>query len=338
METQAYLALIKLLVTCFAVFFASVFALVVIRYRKKNPYAWTSSLFSIIILLLSTFATIYLDLLPNFYWELLFNWTLWCLIFLFIRSAIRFKRYGKEGEKTSALKSSGDSDDLDERNEKFRKLFHMSGFLLVLAYFGIVPLVVPVLDFFQEFPSTKEAINSITLFSLIAATFFVAAIDTQRILFGEEYGFRRMNFLLREKEIRSPGAQTYLILGATGGWVIGMLFEPANGPIAIQIPLVAVLISTFADGMAAIVGKAKGKHKVKRPFNQVKTVEGFFSGFITALGISLISLAWFPNGWILSIISALIFLLVDYVSLPIADNVLNPVAITLILELINRSL
>ena len=169
----------------------------------------------------------------------------------------------------------------------------------------------------------------------MAGTFFVAGIDTQRILFGEAYGFRRMNFLLREKEIRSPGAQTYLLLGAMGGWIIGMFFEPVNGTIAMQIPLVAVLISTFADGMAAIIGKAKGKHKVKRPFNQVKSVEGFMAGFVTSLGVSLPFLTWFPNGWILSLVASLVFLLVDYVSPPIADNVLNPVAITLILELIS---
>ncbi|MFX0102576.1 MAG: diacylglycerol/polyprenol kinase family protein [Candidatus Hodarchaeota archaeon] len=315
-------------------FFSLVLVLVIIRNRKMNPYAWTSSLFSLFFVIFSILTIIVVDLWPMFYEALLYNFTFLCLIILFIRSRRRYKKFKKEKDNSSILKDAGDSDDLSEKNEKLRKLFHLSGFLLVLAYYGVIPLVAPLLKFFHEFSDNYEASNKITLFTLMAATFFVLAIDAQRILFGEEYGFRRMNFLLREKEVRSPGAQTYLFVGATSGWVIAMLFEPVNGMIAIQIPLAAVVISTFADGMAAIVGKAKGKHKIKRPFNQVKSVEGCIAGFVTALGVSLPFLIWYPNGWLLSIIAALVCLLIDYLSPPIADNLLNPIIITVVLELL----
>jgi dolichol kinase len=159
-------------------------------------------------------------------------------------------------------------------------------------------------------------------------------LDTQRILFGEEYGMRRANIILREKEIGSPAAQTYLLASSVAAWIMGMEFRPANGEMAIVIPLVSIVMATFADGMAAIIGKAKGKHKVKRPFNQVKSVEGFIAGFVTALVVALVFFWQFEGGWIIAIITAAVFLIIDYVSLPIADNALNPIIVTLVAEVL----
>lgn len=145
---------------------------------------------------------------------------------------------------------------------------------------------------------------------------------------------RHLNAILREKEIGAPAAQTYLIVSAVAAWVVGMAFRVLNGEVAIIIPLASILMATFADGMAAIIGKAMGKHKIRRPFHQVKSVEGLAAGFVTATVIAFAFLLQFTGGWLLAIAMACIFLLVDYVSLPIADNAINPIVLTLVAELV----
>ncbi len=105
-----------------------------------------------------------------------------------------------------------------------------------------------------------------------------------------------------------------------------MAFKPMiAGNEAILIALAAILTSTLADGAAAIVGKAFGRHKVQRPYNQVKSVEGFVAGFVVAFLCAI-----FFTGWIIALVIALVFLLVDYWSPPVADNAINAVALTVV--------
>jgi hypothetical protein len=43
---------------------------------------------------------------------------------------------------------------------------------------------------------------------------------------------------------------------------------------------------------------------------------------------------WFKGGWLLALAGAGVFLLIDYASPPVADNVLNSIAIVIALEIV----
>ncbi|MBN2152217.1 MAG: hypothetical protein JW839_12270 [Candidatus Lokiarchaeota archaeon] len=315
--------------------FCVVLATAVVRRRRDNPHAWTSSLFTIP-LLLSMVPAVWFMLLPGAYAGFLFCWSIAWIAFFTARTASRYARNKKRGgdPMQSKLKAAGSADDLASRNEGLRKLFHLFGFLILLAYYVVIPAITPLVDVLHHFASPGDARDAITLFTIACGVVVSLYIDTQRILFGEEYGMRRMNLILREKEIGAPAAQTYLVASSLAAWIVGMAFRPANGDVATVIPLVSIVMATFADGMAAVVGKAKGRHKVERPFNQTKSVEGFVAGFLTALAVSMLFLLQFEGGWLIAIAASGIFLAIDYVSLPVADNALNPIVVTLVAELL----
>jgi dolichol kinase len=275
-------------------------------------------------------------ILPGAYAGFLFCWSVAWIAFYGVRTARRYARNKRSGgdPMRSKLKAAGTADDLASRSEGLRKLFHLSGFLIVLAFYVVMPAIAPRVDILNHFETLADARDTITLFTMCCGVVISMHLDTQRILFGEEYGMRHVNVILREKEIGSPAAQTYLIVSSVAAWIVGMAFRPVTGEMAVVIPLVSIVIATFADGMAAVIGKAKGKHKVKRPFNQVKSVEGFVAGFVTALVIALLFLLQFDGGWMVAIAMSVVFLLIDYVSLPIADNALNPIVLTLMAEML----
>ncbi len=327
--------LFQVFVIAQTLYFCVILAIVVTRRRRDNPHAWTSSLFTIPLMLAMIPAT-YFVILPGAYAGFLFCWSIVCIVIYTTRTAIRYSRNKKLGgdPMQSKLKAAGTSDDLASRNEGLRKLFHLSGFLIVLAYYVVMPAIAPLVDVLNHFATLADASAAITLFTLCCGVVVSMHLDTQRVLFGEEYGMRRANIILREKEIGSPAAQTFLLASSVAAWIVGMAFRPANGEMAMVIPLVSIVMATFADGMAAIIGKAKGKHKVKRPWNQTKSVEGFVAGFVTALAVALVFFWQFEGGWMIAIIAAAVFLSIDIVSLPIADNALNPIIVTLIAELL----
>jgi dolichol kinase/uncharacterized membrane protein YhaH (DUF805 family) len=326
----------KIFVIVQVVFFCIVLAIVVRRRRKDNPHAWSSSLFTIPLMLMAI-PPVMSEILPPAYTGLLLTWSIFWIAIFTVRTVSRHAKNKKQGGDPTHLKAAGVADDLASKNEALRKLFHLSGFLIVLAYYVVIPAVTPLLNGLEELDyleSTADASAALTLFALLCGVVVSMYMDTQRILFGEEYGIRHANAILREKEIRSPGAQSYLLVSSAAAWITGMLFRPVAGEMAMIIPLVSIVMATFADGMAAIIGKAKGKHKVKRPFNQIKSVEGFIAGFVTALVVAFAFFNQFEGGWIIAIIASAVFLVIDYVSLPIADNALNPIIVTLVAELL----
>lgn len=240
-------------------------------------------------------------------------------------------------------------DGLKWNHEKARKAFHLAGLLVVLSYFLVAPLLSvlatewielagPVYEALwgpisevDPFPNVDQAAITLTLLALTATTILVLFIDTFRLVAGEEYSIiklveRRAGKILRDKERTCPGAQDYIAIGSTCAWLIGMAFQPVLGGLdAIYIALAAIMTSTMADGAAAIVGKSYGTHKVRRPWNQVKSVEGFIAGFVVAFVCCV-----FLTSWVVALAIAAAFLLIDFWSPPVADNAINSVALTVI--------
>ncbi len=97
----------------------------------------------------------------------------------------------------------------------------------------------------------------------------------------------------------------------------------------------AALITSIGDGVASIMGVSFGRHHF--PKTSSKTIVGYISGFLASFGASLFALWLFESYLnpfkiiIMSLSGALVFLLIDLLSLKIDDNILNPILCGLIM-------
>ena len=233
--------------------------------------------------------------------------------------------------------------------EFIRKSFHFLGLLLLIAFFGfffIPPLAQMVneniifyaeqnflsYNFFwgdaDEYPYEKgdfQAIKTLVAFGLIGSLLFSITSEFYRILWGPEYSL--LNFLtkpiLRDKEKNAVGAHIYLITGLTFSYMLYLI-----NLIHIYVFITGMLIACISDALAALIGKRCGKTKVICPGGDIKSVEGFIAGTGSAFIIGLIFM-----GPIYGLIAALIFFLLDYFPTIIADNLSNPIILSLVLTL-----
>lgn len=229
-------------------------------------------------------------------------------------------------------------DEIPFRMEVIRKSFHLSGFLLLLAYYVVASLVndgiivmihqiEPSYNFlwgdlstypfaFGEFRAAVE----ITMFALIAALAFAIISDIIRIVWGPEYSV--FNFLtksmLRNKEKNAAGPQIYIITGFIFSY---MLFMAQIIP-DIRVYFAGILIACLSDASAALIGRRYGKHKITMRNNDVKSIEGFIAGVTVAYLIGLVLV-----GPVYAIMGAVVFFLTDYLPALTADNILNPIFI-----------
>ncbi len=243
-------------------------------------------------------------------------------------------------------KESPYKESISIKMEAIRKSFHLAGLLFLFSYFWfILPIPVTehvnngVIEFIKEtedlynvlwgdihaqYPYVKadrRAIVDLTAFALIATLVLTIISDLIRVLWGPEYSI--FNFLtkavLRNKEHNALGPQIYLITGVIFSYMLFLL-----GLVDIMIVVAATLIACFSDAAAALVGRKYGKHKVKCLGGDLKSVEGFSAGTGLAFVIALITV-----GPVYALIAALIFFVLDYFPVVIADNLLNPIAITI---------
>jgi dolichol kinase len=88
----------------------------------------------------------------------------------------------------------------------------------------------------------------------------------------------------------------------------------------------AIAIFTLGDSAASIFGGMIG---IKMPFNKGKTLEGTLSGFVFAfLASSLFVAPW------IAAIGAAIAMFVEYLPVPINDNILIPITTAIVLSLL----
>jgi len=131
---------------------------------------------------------------------------------------------------------------------------------------------------------------------------------------------KRWYLAMRPEELDTFIASTSLVLS-----FVPFIFAP--------FPILAAvaLISTGADAIACLIGKKFGKHNLKQ--KSKKTVEGFLAGGFSTFLIVLITMILY-NNWILvkfnkiilmASVATIIFLLIDYFTEHISDNILNPI-------------
>jgi len=234
-------------------------------------------------------------------------------------------------------------DDIPFKMELIRKSFHLSGLLLLIAFFGFLalPPVTSLINdgiivMIQQFePSYNfiwgnisnypfgfgdfQAVVELTMFALIGSLTFAIVSDIIRIVWGPEYSI--FNFLtksmLRNKEKNAAGPQIYIITGFIFSYMLYMV-----GIIHIFVFFSGILIACLADATAAIIGKKYGKHKIILRHGEVKSVEGFVAGVVVAYIIGLVFV-----GPVYALMGTLIFFLTDYLPAVTADNLLNPIFI-----------
>lgn len=237
--------------------------------------------------------------------------------------------------------------DISIRMEVIRKSFHLTGLLVLVAYYGlfIIPPIAglvnngvillinqPVYNFLwgdiSLYPYTlndPQSVIDITMFGLIGPLVFAIISDLIRILWGPEYSF--FNFLtksmLREKELNAAGPQIYIITGFIFSYMLYMM-----GLLDIRVFFTGILIACLSDAAAAIIGRTFGKHKVKLRNGETKSIEGFVAGVVVAYIIGIIFVGPFY-----AIFGAVIFFITDYLPAVTADNILNPIAIPIGIQL-----
>lgn len=131
---------------------------------------------------------------------------------------------------------------------------------------------------------------------------------------------KRWFLSMRPEELNTFVASTPLVLS-----LIPFIFAPF--PILASV----ALITTGADAAACLIGKKYGTHRLKKESN--KTIEGFITGGVTSFLIVLIVMnlyhVWMPVSFVkillMAIVSAGLFLLIDFFTIHISDNILNPI-------------
>jgi dolichol kinase len=234
-------------------------------------------------------------------------------------------------------------EDISYKHEVIRKSFHLMGLLLIVAYFGFFTLypvtliisdsviflineIEPAYEFiwgpislFSHSTGEFQAIVDLTMMALIGSLMFALISDLIRILWGPEYSL--FNFLtrsmLRNKEINAAGPQIYIITGFIFSYMLYMA-----DLIHIAAVFSGILIACLSDAAAALIGRRYGKHKIVVRSKDTKSVEGFLAGIIVAYIIGFVLV-----GPIYALIGAFIFFLTDYIPKYTADNILNPIAI-----------
>lgn len=174
--------------------------------------------------------------------------------------------------------------------EVMRKSVHLVSIFIVLIY-----------EFFG-----KDAILWVLMLFLVTVLF----LEYFRLEKGMKIPFFYMMY--REHEAKSLGGHIYFALGAIAAI---SLFNR-------EIAYAAVLMTTFGDLAAALIGKFYGKRRIFREvFKNDKSLEGSASEFITDL---LVGLA-ITGDPIVSLVMAFIATLTETAVNKIDDNLIVPI-------------
>ncbi|MBM5804777.1 MAG: hypothetical protein FJZ49_01720 [Candidatus Verstraetearchaeota archaeon] len=187
------------------------------------------------------------------------------------------------------------------KRELMRKTFHMSGVTVPLVYvlFG------------------RELAILYTSAALIAFVMLEFVRTRAHSLFPM---VKTADLIARQSEKNALAAYVYFCIAA----VVSIFFMSRS---AVIVGLTAALAS---DAVAAVVGVGVGMHQIKPK----KTVEGTSAGFLTSM-----ALAYLLNCNFVTVIAVgLVFLIFDLVELGIDDNFTIPLAMVIIVQVVEAIL
>ncbi len=173
-------------------------------------------------------------------------------------------------------------------------------------------------------------------FTGITLVFFLG-LDLTRIRVYGYFPFKHItDRVMRPRERTRLGASIYFAVGTmiifVTLYIISNVLLTFYNLLAVWmlsgwLAVGAVMVAAIGDGMAAIIGIRFGRHRIKGNRTWEGTIAGFFFGFLAFLPL------WFLFGvpWIYGLIAASVLLIVDLTDPPINDNLINPIAIGLVL-------
>ena len=227
------------------------------------------------------------------------------------------------------------------KDEVIRKAFHLLGILVPVGFYWVFPLISNLIYNIISLPGGQTFYEllwgnianypyilndpavggELIYFTLWFMLMFMFAFDFIRIFTHPEYAIfnRMLKSALREKEYVSVGPQVLLVLGA-----VTSFFFAKIGWYSYEVAVSATFTACIADGLVAVFGKRYGKHKVNILNGGEKSIEGFVVGFISAYLCSMIII-----GPVYAVFAAIIFVVIDIFTIPIADNLLNPILLSL---------
>lgn len=359
MEFLYYQLVWNTILTIFLVSSAVIFLYIAYQgYKIKNYYGATSTFVSSMLLIV--FA-IYNSISGLLLWPLGGFYIYWIVVlfFLYMGFYLIIKiRDNHTHVKTEPEKDEFSNEKFYQKNiplkmEYYRKSFHLAGILLIVAFYGIgfgsiAKITNNAIVQFISSPAGASSYQKLwgsiqqysyslndlrvapdfTFFALWGTFAFVLFPELIRVLAGAKYSLynRLTKHVLRGKEYKSVGPQIFLVLG-----VISSFFMAHLGWIPYEVAIAAGLISCFSDALAAVIGRRFGRHKINVLNGDKKSIEGFVAGVGSAFVFSLIFV-----GPVYALIAAAIFFLLDYITLPIADNLLNPIILSLVIMLLTN--
>ncbi|MHA1732854.1 MAG: diacylglycerol/polyprenol kinase family protein [Promethearchaeota archaeon] len=254
---------------------------------------------------------------------------------LFVPAFLIVARREKRHPHTDAYERP--TEGLTFRYELYRKLTHfvVVGIFLVYFYFGpyfmekfnramaVMPWFWGISDFGVP-PSSFG--QYFAVFWAVISFLGLNVAEFTRILAPEAYPLKKVNRILRDDELHSK-------MGPHIAMTVGVLSVILTiGPYAPKVACAAISIGIFGDAAANIVGKKFGKHQIRKG----KTLEGLLGGaavsFVSAFGFlmyeELFTLTPTVVGSatiaIIALGGTVTFVLVDFFSPSISDNLLNP--------------
>ena len=330
----------------------SLFCFFVVKkgFEAKNREGAISSLMIGLIFFLFGIYNFRYGLFPYPFNGFMLFWIAFCFVFLYSYVLIHALGKRKSGTSNASILFYSDPkedrmkylDKLTTKQELKRKIFHLAALLLILSYYGWGRLPattctnIQVIKFINWLGAGYTALwgdqslypfvendprvpFELTFFALIALFVDLIIPDFIRVVHGFDYSIYNVviKSVIQKKEYKALGPHTFLL----GSVSLIFLFTKI-GIGNIEYAFVAALCACFGDGIAAIIGKYFGKHKIITIAGATKSLEGFISSFI----INFIISALFLDFW-LALYVCFLFLLVDYFTIPVSDNILNPIII-----------
>ncbi len=199
------------------------------------------------------------------------------------------------------------------KSELLRKTLHLAGLLIPISYYY----------FGKELTVLFNAIAIVFFFMIepyrMSRKTTAMIIEGIRPLFNEETfqviskGFelvdKKIREITRKEEETCIGAHLYFAIAG----LINVLFFPMN------IVMGSIISATISDALAALVGKAFGRHR----FENSKSLEGSLAFFFSALFI-----LYFFVPLPYALFGAFVGTIVEFLNVPPNDNFSNQLAIS----------
>ncbi|MHA1681318.1 MAG: hypothetical protein ACTSUE_09935 [Promethearchaeota archaeon] len=239
------------------------------------------------------------------------------------------------------LKEDKEEEELELKFEIIRKITHFVIALILLMYVVLGPLFIEFINLVMSWIPFfgQNAINAdpsqygqyAVVFFLIISFLGLSTSEIVRVFFYNAYPLKAVKAIYRKKEIGAAlGSHISLTVGCMS---VIMIF----GPYYPDIVVASVSVSAIGDAAANIVGKKFGTHEFKTAFSRKrKTIEGLISAVIVSFVLSFLFLIYRfgPYSFLLAFVAAGVIIVIDWLSIQVSDNLLNPVLTSIAMVLI----